>query len=108
MAFSIFLTDSATKDIEEIIYYIAGNDSSEKANHVLNKIEEVLLSIKEMPHRGSYPKELASLGLKEYREVYFKPYRIIYRIFGSKIFVYLVVDGRRDMQSLLSRRLLSP
>jgi toxin ParE1/3/4 len=46
------------------------------------------------------------LGIREYREVFFKPYRLIYRIIGNKVYIMLIVDGRRDMQSLLQRRLL--
>jgi toxin ParE1/3/4 len=38
--------------------------------------------------------------------VYFKPYRVIYRVMNAKVFVYLIVDGRRDMQTLLTQRLL--
>ena len=60
-----------------------------------------------MPERGSYPEELSQLGIKEYREVFFKPYRIIYRIIGRQVYVFLVVDGRRNMQKLLQRRLFS-
>ena len=40
------------------------------------------------------------------REVHFKPYRIVYRVLGEDVYVYLVADGRREMQALLSRRLL--
>jgi toxin ParE1/3/4 len=47
-----------------------------------------------------------SLGIREYREVFFKPYRIIYRVMDKNVYVLLIVDGRRDMQSLLQRRLL--
>lgn len=58
------------------------------------------------PERGSYPKELVSLGIKEYRQTFFKPYRVIYRITGRQVILYLIADGRRDMQSVLARRLL--
>ena len=51
-------------------------------------------------------KELAILGIHEYRELYFKPYRVIYREQASDVYVYLIVDGRRNMQSLLQRRLM--
>ena len=44
--------------------------------------------------------------MREYREIFFKPYRIIYRIQAKRVYVYLIVDGRRDMRTLLSRRLL--
>jgi toxin ParE1/3/4 len=30
---------------------------------------------------------------------------VIYPIFGARVIVYCVLDGRRDMQSLLQRRL---
>ncbi len=58
------------------------------------------------PERGSYPKELVSLGIKEYRQTFFKPYRVIYRITCRQVILYLIADGRRDMQSVLARRLL--
>lgn len=39
--------------------------------------------------------------------VFFKPYRLVYRVAGERVYVYLIADGRRDMQSLLARRLLA-
>jgi hypothetical protein len=35
-----------------------------------------------------------------------KPYRLIYRVVGQQVVIYLIADGRRDMQPLLARRLL--
>jgi toxin ParE1/3/4 len=49
---------------------------------------------------------LRGLGITEYREVHHDPYRIIYRVFERRVVVYCVLDGRRDMQSLLQMRLL--
>jgi toxin ParE1/3/4 len=46
------------------------------------------------------------LGIREYRETFFKPYRAIYRIVERRMIVFVVADGRRDMQTLLARRLL--
>jgi hypothetical protein len=36
----------------------------------------------------------------------FKPYRVIYRITGRQVVIGLIADGRRDMQSVLAKRLL--
>ncbi len=47
------------------------------------------------------------LGLCEYRKIFFKPYRIIYRVMGKIVHVLIIVDRRRAMQSLLQRRLLN-
>lgn len=76
------------------------------ANHVLDELLAVAESLSKYPERGSYLKELVSLGIKEYRQTFFKPSRVIYRITGDHVVVYLIADGRRDMQPLLVRRLL--
>lgn len=67
---------------------------------------DVVESLSKFPERGSYPKELVGLGIKEYRQTFFKPYCVIYRVTGSEVIFYLIVDGRRDMQAVLARRLL--
>ena len=41
-----------------------------------------------------------------HREIFFKPYRVIYRVMRDAVYVLLIVDGRREMQALLQRRLL--
>ncbi|MDE0283829.1 MAG: type II toxin-antitoxin system RelE/ParE family toxin [Gammaproteobacteria bacterium] len=104
--YEVYLTDAALRDLEEIDDYIAAADSQQRAEYVLGKIEEVFISLSQMPERGNYPKEMVMLGIKEYREVFFKPYRIVYRVQGKRVYIYLIADGRRDMQTLLSRRLL--
>lgn len=67
---------------------------------------EVAEGLAQLPERGSYPKELVALGIKDYRQTAFKPYRVIYRVLGTRVVIYLIADGRRDMQSVLARRLL--
>jgi toxin ParE1/3/4 len=106
MSFSVLLTDDAARDLEELYDYIDQHDVPGKADYVLEQIEKVFSSLSENPRRGVYPKELVSIGIKEYREIFFKPYRIIYRIVEKKVFVLLIVDGRRNIQQLLQRRLL--
>ena len=106
MTCTILLTDDAVRDLEDIDDYISEHDSSERADYVLSMIEEQLLNLADLPDRGTYPRELSTLGIREYREVFFKPYRIIYRIVGNNIYVFVIADGRRDMQALLSRRML--
>lgn len=67
---------------------------------------EVVESLSNFPERDSYPKELVGLGIKEYRQTFFKPYRVIYRVTGNQVIIYLIAGGRHDMQSMLARRLL--
>ena len=104
--FEVLLTEGAEQDLEAIHDYISGFDCVANANYVLDKLMDVVESLSKFPERGSYPKELVSLGIKEYRQTFFKPYRVIYRVAGSQVIIYLIADGRRDMQSVLARRLL--
>ncbi len=106
MTFAVFLTNDAAHDLNELYDYIALHDSPRKADHVLEQIEKTFSTLSEFPARGVYPKELLKLGIREYREIFFKPYRIIYRVMDKNVYVLLIMDGRRDMQSLLQRRLL--
>jgi len=106
MLFAVLLTNDAARDLEELYDYIALHDAPQRADYVLEQVEKAFSTLSEFPERGAYPKELVSLGIREYREIFFKPYRIIYRVIEKNIYVLLIVDGRRDMQTLLQRRLL--
>jgi toxin ParE1/3/4 len=102
----VLLTHGAEQDLESIHDHIAEADCLSSANRVLDQLMSVVDGLAHMPERGSYPKELVALGIKEYRQTVFKPYRVIYRVLGQRVVIYLIVDGRRDMQSVLARRLL--
>lgn len=104
--FEVLLTEGAERDLEAIHDYIAEFDCVANANYVLDQLMEVVKSLSRYPERGSYPKELVALGIKEYRQTSFKSYRAVYRVTGSQVMIYLIADGRRDMQSVLARRLL--
>ena len=106
MSFEVLLTDDAACDLDELHDYIAKHDAPRKADYVLAQIEKAFSSLSGSPERGTYPKELLALGIREYREVFFKPYRIIYRVIEKNVYVLLIVDGRRDMRAVLQRRLL--
>jgi toxin ParE1/3/4 len=106
VAFTVLLTEDGANDLEDIFSYISEHDSPQKADYVLDQIESKFVSLSELPERGACPKELINLGISEYREISFKTYRIIYRVDEKNVYGYLIVDARRDMQTLLQRRLL--
>lgn len=107
MGLPVLLTAGAERDLAEIVDYIAQFDSPASANRVLDRLLEAAESLATFPERGSHPRELFALGIRDYRQVFFKPYRLIYRVLPDGVFIYLIVDGRRDMQALLQRRLVS-
>ena len=102
----VLLTNDAARDLDQLYGYIALHDAHQKAHHGLEQIERAFSRLSKFPERGTHPKELLALGIREYREIFFKPHRIIYRVMDKNVYILLIAGGRRDMQTLLQRRLL--
>lgn len=105
MKYRVWITSAAERDLEEIYDWIRDHDATAKADYVMDRLIRAAESIAALPNRGSRPRELPPGMHADYRQVFFKPYRVIYEVVGSDIFVHLIVDGRRNLQSLLLRRL---
>jgi len=106
MKYRIVLVESAEWDIYDIHLYIEFNESPERADTILDGLERSIAALADMPERGHIPPELERIGIRDYREIHFKPYRIVYAIDGDCVIVHCVLDGRRDMQTLLQQRVL--
>ena len=104
--YRIRITSPAEHDILDIFDYISRKDTIKNAEYVLRETEVLILGLDTNPERGHSPEELLNHGIKSFREVLFKPYRIVYEVINKEVVVHLCVDGRRDMQSLLTRRLV--
>jgi len=102
----VVIIDQAEMDMVDLFGYVARTDCIQAAEKVLCAIENACESLCEMPERGHVPAELDSVGIATFREIHFKPYRILYEIAQTKVFIHCVLDGRRDVQELLERRLL--
>ncbi len=101
------ITHRAAADLQGIYRYITAHDSAERASYVLDQIEAIFKRLSTLPERGALVRELEALGNDEFRELFFKPYRVIYQVAGEEVFIVLIADGRRDMRGLLQRRLLN-
>lgn len=102
----VLFTRSVAKDLESIYRYVAA-ESPQAAARLLDRLIKTIDGLARFPERGNYPDELSELGIRAYRQVVQKPYRIIYRIEGGDVVIDLIADGRRNFQALLARRLLS-
>ncbi len=105
MRYEVLLTSDAEDDLEAIHDFIARTDPA-AADRVLDRLVATAEVLAKLPERGSHPRELQAMGFGEYRQVMFGPWRVIYRVIGQCVFIYLIADGRRDMRSLLGQRLL--
>lgn len=106
MKYKVIIDPQAKLDLKEIFIYVALNDSVQSANRLLDDLEETCYKLEKFPERGHIPPELRQIGIKNYLEIHYKPYRIIYEIEDNLIYIHSVIDGRRNIQEILSNRFL--
>jgi plasmid stabilization system protein ParE len=71
-------------------------------------IKESVRLLQDNPDIGSVPDELMELHFDHYRQLVSGMNRIFYEIREYALYIHIICDSRRDMRSLLSRRLLRP
>jgi len=96
----------AKKNLFETYEYIRAHDSKKTAIRNLNKLEKACLSLSTLSERGHLPKELLQLDMTGYFEIMSPPHRIIYKIGPRTVTIIGILDGRRDIPSILLSRLL--
>lgn len=106
MKYRVVMVEVAELDLYDIHRYVELNDSPERADTLLDGLESAVAGLADMPERGHFPPELERIGIREYREIHCKPYRIVYSISGDSVVVHTVLDGRRDVQTVLQQRIL--
>lgn len=104
--FAVQITEAAEIDLQQIIQAVAERASALSAERLLDGLLVCVSTLETFPDRGSVPSELSELGVKDFRQLVFQTYRVIYRVLGKNVFVLVIADGRQDMQRLLERRLL--
>ncbi|SPD75577.1 Plasmid stabilization system [uncultured Desulfobacterium sp.] len=94
---------AAQNDLKQIIDYIAIG-SPGNALHILQKIKQKTSDLYAMPERGRIVPELKAQGIHIYRELIIAPWRVIYRISDTTVFVLSVIDSRRNVEDILLDR----
>lgn len=95
----------AEKDLLGIVKFIARDDPAE-ALKILKRIKDGTARLDHSPKRGRIVPELLKQGISKYREIVIKPWRLIYRVEGERVYVLAVIDGRRNVEDLLLERFL--
>lgn len=103
--YKVHWTYAADRDLESIIEFIA-RDDTEAAIGILQRIRKAASGLDSTPNRGRIVPELEEFGLRIYRETLSPPWRIIYRISSSDVFVLAVIDSRRNVEDILLERLI--
>ena len=106
MSYQVYILEDAEQDIKDIYFYVAYNDSKTNALKLIDELEAACFTLDNLPERGIVPLELKEIGVIDYLQIICFSYRIIYQIDQQQVFIHAVLDGRRDMPSLLETRFL--
>ncbi len=107
MRYAVFMLQEAEHDLEAIFRYLLGSGNPGAAKDMIRLIRQACDSLSQMPERGHVPPELARADNYEYRQIIVKPYRIIYQIVESNVFIFGIIHGRRNVDEVLRQRLLT-
>ena len=102
----VYFLAGAEQDLKDLRRYILRTFGETAWADSYQKIKASIHLLQAAPHSGSIPDELADLQPGRYRQIISGLNRILYEIRGEAIYIHIVCDSRRDMQTLLAQRLL--
>jgi len=106
MKFKVVIIKSAKHDLQALRDYIIQKFLHDTWIQTSSRLREVMRSLETLPFAGSLPEEIEKLNLNQYRQVISGMNRIIYEVRQDTVYIHAIADVRRDMTSLLTKRLL--
>ena len=101
----VFLQE-ADVDLQDLRQYIVRNFGKAEWARTRRRISESVRTIRAFPQGGRIPDEIAAMGVGQYRQAVSGMNRLIYEVRGDLVYIHIVCDARRDMRTLMLRRLV--
>jgi len=102
----IVWSQDASDDLIDIVTYIKEKSGKNIANEIYQRIISHVEKIDDFPETGRVVPELLSIGVIDIREIIETPWRIMYRITSNKIQIISVIDGRRNVEEILYKKVI--
>ena len=100
--YTVRWTPEAEADAVTVIEYFHDPINAEK---IIVQFGEKADSLTSFPERGRVVPELRKIGVLQYLEIFYKPWRMVYKIQDHEVWIMAILDGRRDLTDLLFERL---
>ena len=102
----VVILDSAEQDLKDLRSYVVKNFSQATWLKTYSKLKESIRNLAIFPLLGAVPPELESLNMNQYRQIISGMNRVIYEPRADAVYIYMIVDTRRDLETLLMQRLM--
>lgn len=104
--FKLLILDEAQEDTKDLRRYILRGFGAETWKQTSAQLAVTFGNIRRLPQSGYIPAELSDFGGLNFREALSGQNRVIYEVRGDTIYIHVVTDTRRDLRTLLQKRLL--
>lgn len=102
---NLLWTAPAAEDLQDVVDFLI-EESPAAAEKFVDRIEEAVGKLSRHGELGRIVPELAKHNITRYREVVVSPWRVFYRMDEKRIYILAVIDGRRNVEDILLRRLM--
>jgi toxin ParE1/3/4 len=102
----IVWSQDASDDLVDIVTYIKENSSKNIAKEIYQRIISHVEKVEGFPETGRVVPELMAIGIIDIREIIETPWRIMYRNTLNEIQIISVIDGRRNVEEILFRKVI--
>ena len=102
--YKVLVPPSVKKDLRDIVeYYYEVNQAYSRK--IFGKLVERISELEGFPEKGRVVPELRDHNIETYKELIEDPYRIIYKIVNDEVLLVSVIDGRRNVEEILIKKL---
>ncbi len=95
----------AQEDLADIVDYLSLESTSAAATFI-DRVDASVKQLAEHVHIGRVVPELERHNITKYRELILTPWRLFYRAEQRTVSVLAVIDGRRNVEDILLRRMM--
>ncbi|VVO22927.1 type II toxin-antitoxin system RelE/ParE family toxin [Pseudomonas fluorescens] len=106
MSFKVVILQSAETDLKELRSYITKQFSAQTWQSTYANLKTAIRHLGPLPYAGSIPEEIEKLNLSQYRQILSGMNRIIYEVRDQTVFIHIIADTRKNLPTLLMKRLL--
>lgn len=106
MTVRVVILQGAEADLRDLRHYLRQRFGLAAWQDSQRAIKRAVERMATHPQAGKLPDELVALNLVQYRQVIAGMHRIIYELRNDTAYVHVICDLRRDLRTVLLRRLL--
>lgn len=106
MRFKVVILHSAERDLKELRQYLISRFSPQAWHSTFQHLKSTVAQLATSPYAGVVPDEIQQLNQRHYCQVLCGMNRVIYEVRENTVFIHIIADTRKDLPSLLMKRLL--